>query len=451
MRRPGSSKALRILRLLPAAAILLMVSCAGTQVPPGPIPGPPPVYPGARFAVFSDPHLYDAGLGTEGPAFQHLMDADGKLLPLSSEILAAALRKVREMRPDFLLVPGDLTKDGEEQDHLLMAEGLASLSREGTKVYVVPGNHDVDNPLAMRYSPEGPVRVPNVSPAEFARIYRDCGYDGALFRDPASLSYLAEPVPGLWLLAVDSARYSDNESRGSAESGGGITTERSAWIRSMLAEARSRGVPVIVMMHHGVVEHFSGQARYYPRYLVNDWQRFSDMLAAYGVRTVFTGHFHAQDVTRKSTKDGGMLFDIETGSLVTYPDPVRLVEIDPVTQRMSIRSSFITDLPSFAAEGRDFVRYSEEFLRARIAGLAGATMRKYGLSAEEAQRISRQVADAFMAHFKGDERFVGTEVIRTAGLSLLGRIMVDARRELVTGAWHDLEPADNDLAIDLSR
>jgi UDP-2,3-diacylglucosamine pyrophosphatase LpxH len=435
--------------------VFLLTSCAGIHFGTPTDRGlkfsePAAAYPSARFAVISDPHFYDVDLGIEGSAFQRDVDSDRKLLLESREILSSALLHVRELGVGFLLVPGDLTKDGERQDHLLVAEELSALSRTGVRVYVVPGNHDILNPRAVRYSGASMTRVPNVNPAEFAEIYRDAGYGEALFRDPDSLSYVAEPVRGLWLLAVDSADYAGNAGRTAPETGSGLTQARVAWIESMLGLALSRQKAVIVMMHHGVVEHFASQARYFSRYLVRDWEKAADMLASYGVRVVFTGHFHAQDIALRQSASGRAIFDVETGSLVTFPDPVRLVAIDAETQRMKIESSFVMDLPSFSTRGVDFWQYSRDFTHEGTRRIAAKAMRSYGISSEEASTIAAQVADAFVAHFRGDEHFTGTEMLGTRGLSPLAGLVVGMRRDLITSLWNDPEPPDNDLVIDLA-
>jgi hypothetical protein len=199
-----------------------------------------------------------------------------------------------------------------------------------------------------------------------------------------------------------------------------------------------------------VVEHFAGQARYFSRYLVRDWEKAADMLASYGVRVVFTGHFHAQDIALRQSASGRAIFDVETGSLVTFPDPVRLVAIDAETQRMKIESSFVMDLPSFSTRGVDFWQYSRDFTHEGTRRIAAKAMRSYGISSEEASTIAAQVADAFVAHFRGDEHFTGTEMLGTRGLSPLAGLVVGMRRDLITSLWNDPEPPDNDLVIDLA-
>ena len=82
--------------------------------------------PNATFLVFSDPHYYDPSLGLDGDAFQDYLDHDRKLLRESRELIQVASDLVVDAKPDFLLVPGDLTKDGtlvsHEQFAALMGE-----------------------------------------------------------------------------------------------------------------------------------------------------------------------------------------------------------------------------------------------------------------------------------------------------------------------------------------
>ncbi|HEO71358.1 MAG TPA: metallophosphoesterase, partial [Candidatus Hydrogenedentes bacterium] len=111
----------------------------------------PPVYPPTRFAVASDIHLYDADLGIEGAAFEDYLAHDRKMLAESEEILAAMLEDIVADAPEFLVVCGDLTKDGEAVNHALAAQYLAGVEAEGIPVFVVPGNHDLNNPHAMSF------------------------------------------------------------------------------------------------------------------------------------------------------------------------------------------------------------------------------------------------------------------------------------------------------------
>ena len=74
-----------------------------------------------QFAVFSDPHLYDPALGVTSPEFQAYLAQDRKLLAESSEILTSVMDDLKSKPLDFVMIAGDLTKDGERVNHELMA------------------------------------------------------------------------------------------------------------------------------------------------------------------------------------------------------------------------------------------------------------------------------------------------------------------------------------------
>jgi hypothetical protein len=74
----------------------------------------------------------------------------------------------------------------------------------------------------------------------------------------------------------------------------------------------------------------------------------------------------------------------------------------------------------------------------------------YKVDRAEAEKLAQQVAQAFVAHYAGDEKLPpGQEAMQTKGLSIPGRVVVNFRKDLVIGVWHDLPPPDNDITIDL--
>jgi len=437
-------------------AVLALASCAGAGFTWKPSPetaallaGPRPAYPAARFAVISDPHLYDAAaLGAGGAAFDAELAKDRKLVVESVEIAEQALRMVKASGATFLLVPGDLTWNGERANHERLAAMLAALEKDGVRVFVIPGNHDVLNPHAAGFGPAGRTPVPGVTPAEFAEIYRDFGYGEAVRRDPGSLSYVAEPEPGSWILGIDSNRYLENTEKDGPVTDGRLDAARIAWVEGVLAEALRLGKAVAVIMHHGVVEHFRLEEKSWGEYLVDDYPEIGRMFAAYGVRVAFTGHFHAQDAVLARFPDGSYLYDVMTGSLATTPN-VRIVAVD-AGGSMAIRSEPVASLQSFAAKGVDFAPFVRAYVHDRIAGIAVETMRKLHVPARDSAVLAPQIADAFLACYWGDERFTGTERLARKGLSLMGRIVVANQKNKVEPLWDDLEPPDNDLVIDLA-
>ncbi|MFP4441582.1 MAG: metallophosphoesterase family protein [Spirochaetia bacterium] len=412
-------------------------------------PGVP--YPDGSFAVISDLHIYDPELGTEGEAFEEYLGDDRKLLRESVELLYNAVTKIGEKPPDFVLVPGDLTKDGALSSHRIAAHGLRALQEYGVKVFVVPGNHDVLNPHAYSYQGAETVPVQSITPDEFREMYWDSGYGSAVMLHDGSLSYVAEPVEGLWILAMDPCRYKENEAEDYPVTDGRFSNETLAWIERVLIRALREGKAVIGMMHHGILEHYETQNKYYGEYIVDNYRQISEMFAHYNMRLVFTGHYHAQDIAHKQFDSGKWLYDIETGSLVTYPCPVRYIQFTGNTA--FVQTETIDSLPSFQDRGISFREYSYDYVFAGIEGIAYETMRDYRMRENESRRLAPLIARAMVAHYAGDEQFDGTEreMLPKKGLSLMGRLVAGNRRPFIRGLWNDPEPEDNRLRIDLGN
>ncbi len=406
---------------------------------------PRPAWPETRFIVMSDLHYYDPELGISGKAFQEYIADDRKLLKESQEILTQAIADVSKETADFVIVCGDLTKDGEMVTHTAVARYLGILKQSGKAVYVIPGNHDVANAMAVKYTGDKSEPVPNVSASQFTEIYAPYGYQTALERDRHSLSYLAEPRPGLWLLAIDSCRWKENPVKGHPITGGAFSAETMSWIKDKLTRAKKENKAVLAMMHHGIAEHYPTNEKNYPEYLVKDYDKVARMFAQNGVPLVFTGHFHAQDITERTFDDGkSFVFDVETGSLVTYPCPYRIVTITK-DQQADIQSRFIMSIPSHP---NDFREFAERYVYEGTVNMANDALDGYHVAQTDQKIISPQISRAYVAHLKGDEQ--KPAVVRdTEGLSVWGSFIFFMRGSLVEGWWTDLPPHDGHVSINL--
>ena len=405
-----------------------------------------PTYPDTRFAVLSDLHFYDIALGANGRAFQDYLDHDRKLLVLSDELLTEAVERLSKEKIDFVLISGDMTKDGERINHEGVVNALKKLESSGIKVYVVPGNHDINNGSAVQYEGDKTKPVPGIDDKEFRTLYHEFGYEDAIALDTDSLSYTLEPEKGLWILGLDSCKWKENKPLTHPHTDGAFSVSTLAWIESRLILAKIEKKAVIVFMHHGIMEHYPANKKFYGQYVIDDSDTVSTLLAAYGVRMVFTGHFHAQDVTEKELKDSGdFIFDIETGSLVTAPCPYRLVEIKD-GHTAAIRSVFIDTIPSMKERFAEYA-YDYEFKGTII--LANAKLDNYLVSKEQQPLITSQVSKAYCAHLFGDEK--KPEItINEEKFGLWLTFIAWMQEDLINGWWTDLAPKDNDLTIDLA-
>jgi|GEM_PF-202253 len=295
-----------------------------------------------RIAVMSDLHYLSPDMIADTEDFEHAFNSDRKLLKESSSVLHEMLERVRADKPDILLVSGDLTKDGEQECHAALAKQLQQLQQDvpGLKIYVINGNHDIRNYNAKNFNTADGKAVPatRTEPEDFKRIYDFVYSDPTVLATftPAEgnkaggLSYVARPVEGLTVIAMDTCRYSsDNTSNGDDEheTSGAISADLEKWVIEQTAAAKARGDLVIGLEHHGLVPHFDVQPTILPMYLVNGYERIAQEYADAGMSVVFTGHMHAVDIAAMTTKAGNTFYDIETGSALTYPCPIRFVDL----------------------------------------------------------------------------------------------------------------------------
>ncbi len=416
---------------------LLVAGCATIAV--GPATAPAADFPAVRFAVISDPHLFDTADSSPGPAFERALASGLKLHAESREILERALADIAAERPDFLLVCGDLTRNGERSAHELAAALLGGLDAAGVPVLVVPGNHDVANPGAARFVGDSVETVPSVTPAEFATIHADLGYAEALERDPSSLSYVAEPVKGLRVLALDSCRYDGKP--GSSRTDGRLSRQTRAWAARALARAREDGAASIIVLHHAVVPHFEDMEAWLDRYLLDGHAAAARLFAAAGARLVFTGHGHAQDIVRGATV-AGPVWDVETGSLASWPCPWRMVELGPGAA-VRIESHRIVSIPSL---GDGFEAYARRRLDDGLRDGALDVLRRMGVCGEAALAIARQAAAAGAAYYAGDEPGPVGRIDRST-LGPWSGLAAAAVRGFLDTLGRDLEPADNAVSF----
>ncbi len=295
-----------------------------------------------KIAVMSDDHYLSPSMIRDTADYKTALNSDRKMFAESDAILRTLLDAVRQDQPDVLLLSGDLTKDGEQECHKALAQKLQLLQQAvpGMKVYVINGNHDIRNSDALNFNtPDGKaVPATRTHPEDFKQIY-DFVYSDptviATYTPPAGkeaggLSYVARPADGFTLVVIDTGRYSaDNTSTGKDEheTSGAISSDLEQWVIAQIQAAKARGDVVLGMQHHGLVAHFDVEPTILPMYLVNNYDRLAQEYADAGMSVMFTGHMHAVDIAAKTTDAGNTIYDIETGSGLTYPSPLRFVEV----------------------------------------------------------------------------------------------------------------------------
>lgn len=245
-----------------------------------------------RFAVVSDLHIALPHTIWDHPSRFHLVE-------VGIPALEIVLQHLEQLDLDFVLLPGDLTQHGEPDNHAWLRDRLAKLP---FPAYVVPGNHDVPH-----LQPTGQ----SIDWVEFPYYYRKFGYD-----NPEQHYYTCEVCRGVRLIGLNSNQFDDQ-----GQQLGRLDDAQLVWLEQVLQQTKDQ--LVLVMLHHNVVEHLPNQSQHRlgRRYMLENASVLVEMLRKFGVHLVFTGHLHVQDIAF----DQGV-YDITTGSLVSYPHPYRIFD-----------------------------------------------------------------------------------------------------------------------------
>lgn len=401
-------------------------------------------FPAVKFAVITDSHVFETVNNLDNPLYLKYGIEDRKILKMSSKVLEIAINKIIDQGDiEFVILSGDLTDFGDKKTHQSVAEKLDLLYKNGIDVYVLPGNHDG---FATKENKFKDIPRDIITPDEFSIIYNKYGYRQALYQDEDSLSYVVEPTEGLWLIMIDSCIYNKDNSYHVCN--GKIKESTLSWIKEILKKAQIENKAVIGSLHHSILEHYIGQEKYFGDFLVDDWEQVSSDFAFLNLNYLFTGHHHANDIVKKEfskaeTDENSFLFDIETSSIIGYPNSFRTIEITE-NQMMLIRSNYIKNFPTFNGNFQD---YTKKYLHQVIYDLAAKKIDKFHLNKKDKGLIANQAALAMMAHYKGNE--TPPLSIDIEELNIWSKFIYRFYRTLIYNLYHDPEPDDLNIQINL--
>ncbi len=330
------------------------------------------------ISIISDPHVLAYDLIADTEDFRKEIKIDRKLLVESEALFKEALSMVDEVGSKYLLLPGDMVKDGEYKSHEVVVGYLKEWKEKDPdrEMFIIPGNHDINDHRAYDFKKDDMTK--NVSPAEFYELYSfiyENPYMLEMYRDSiifknyldevnkkydradeyayyahGYLSYVAripstETDNGLTIIALDTSIYSadkeQNHRDGRENVPGSVTIEQMRWTVDKIAEAKERKDLIFVMAHHALVPNFRNQELVFSPFIIKEWRtKFTDddpridgktpieVLADNGVKFVFTGHLHENGTAKYTSELGNVIYDVQTGSPVTYPLPIRHIKIN---------------------------------------------------------------------------------------------------------------------------
>ena len=281
-----------------------------------------------RLMVASDTHFRcRADLGAPGNEYtEYMLDPEtfgyastqGQMDYESEAILNELLRAFAASDAECLLIAGDLTC-GRRASHEAFAEYLRKTEKEtGKRIFVIVGNHD----CAAESSED------RISMEEFREIYAEFGYNEAISRHEGSASYVADLDGNVRLIAVDSCVYGEDD--------GKLSLSVFRWLYEQTERAARDGKTPVVMMHHSLLPHYELQP------MIDNWRFFAEVLADKGVRTVLTGHVHANDISSTVSGLGNTIYDIQTGALISSPNAYRVLTVEK--DSVAVETRFVTEI-----------------------------------------------------------------------------------------------------------
>ncbi len=391
------------------------------------------------FFIISDPHYMSKKAYDNGNAFNSFIKAGDKLVQYSDEFIDAIKENVIEKKPDFILVAGDLTCNGLKESHLDLSKKFKEIEKEGTSVFVIPGNHDIMNGNAMYFYKDKSLNSESITKESFVKIYADYGYNDAISVDKDSLSYLVAPTEKKWLLMIDSTKdYPDN--------GGDVKTSTLHWIEECSKLAENSNASLIAVMHHNLMHHSKIINK---DYTINNSEECLGVFHKCKIDVVLTGHIHLQDIKSHNYGDK-ILYDIATSSLVVYPhqygEMIYLANegYNYRTQKLDMEKYAYTNKINDEALVH-FEKYSEEFFKRNCCdGQKNCISDLEELSEEQKNEIFNVVSEINKRYFSGFRNEELDDLIGTEGFNLLKNLPPCNIRNYVMAILDD-EKSNNNL------
>ncbi|MFB1049719.1 metallophosphoesterase [Paraliobacillus sp. JSM ZJ581] len=400
--------------------------------------------------VTTDWHYLDESLTDNGKAFQQYLESgDGKQLQDMDVILDTFAFEVKVAKPDIVIISGDLTNNGEKSSHEAVAKRLTSLENSGTSVYVIPGNHDINNPWARKFNETEQVKVETITANEFSSIYQAFGYQEAISIDPSSLSYLAAPSEYVWLLMLDTNHYKNNKNKGFPELNGSLSTNTIDWIKACYAYAKENNAQIIPVMHHNLAEH---NEAFNDGYTIDNKKQVTKLFQRYATPLVLSGHIHAQNIHK--TKE---IYDIATSGLSVYPQQYGVINYSATTKNLNYETKKL-DVASWAKRNKkkeknllQFDSYSASYFGEFAYHLAYNSLKGTSLSNKQKEELANEMIVLNQRFFSGSEHLNQSDLLLDQRVKEWEQIKDTFLYRYMHSIQTDSNQLDNKLLIHFQR
>lgn len=342
----------------------------------------------------------------------------------------SALDDLAEQGIKLVILPGDYTDDGQPLNILALRKILETYAQNhGMRFFITPGNHDPVTPFGSPGGKSDYLGIqgqaqavfsqapPSSSDAaisskvqhwgygqivqqlgafglnpnpkdifwthpfiafdyegyDFSTILTSATLDQRTYSDPTSgfeipdVSYLVEPIEGIWLLALDAnvftfsgpSSHMDSLAWKGSSIGFNLASKSKnhqlEWIRLISNEAKKRGKTLISFSHYPLVDFHDGKSQAMSRLFGRSkfqLERVPDpetskKYAEAGIQIHFAGHMHLndtgiyQDSTHQTT-----LINVQAPSLAAFPPAYKTMRLTDESN-LHIQTHLLEDVPNF--------------------------------------------------------------------------------------------------------
>ena len=365
------------------------------------------------FYQITDLHFYAAqSLGACGPEWERRAKYDQKCVAESEAIIDCAFEKlIADQETEIVLISGDLVCDGEKAGHLEMKRKLDRLAAGGKRVFVLTATHDI-HPEPKGYSAErGEYITDGLSKPELLELYWDFGPRDALSVHEASFSYVSRIAEGYRLFVLN------DDGNGFENNFYGYSNAQLLWLQEQLRLGRESGDVLLAMGHHPLLPPSPIYPVFSPGEMLANGESVAQLLADSGVRFLFTGHTHMQNISFYESPRGNLLFEINTASLIGYPSPIRKMTLDG--QLMKIETQHIEN-PAFDMGGKAYLTYSRDHFEFMLRDIFDSLANDYDRFCEISPSFSlpRETAEKLRVPLHALGKFLSRLTFEKAGRML---------------------------------
>jgi len=128
--------------------------------------------------------------------------------------------------------------------------------------------------------------------------------------------------------------------------GGKITENVLSWMNeiSNTLNSSTHEETIIASFHMNLLPHWEEEAAILKDFVIYNYEYVTKTMLQMGIRYVYTGHQHASDVMSYTDVEGRTMFDMETGSMVSYDSPRRYTTITRYDCDGSLGETFESNL-----------------------------------------------------------------------------------------------------------